>query len=100
MPCRRLVTDAEVFQEILRRYVAINQRDAIGPAFEVLAELVDEIHAIAIDLVERAPNLVATITGISARDAIHVAVMQREGIAAVMSFDRGFDGVGGIRRLG
>ena len=31
----RLVTDAGVFQEILHRYVAIDRRDAIQPAFDV-----------------------------------------------------------------
>jgi uncharacterized protein len=34
----RLVTDAEVLQEILHRYVAIRRRDAIQPALEVLLE--------------------------------------------------------------
>ncbi len=29
---RRLVTDAEVLQEILHRYTAIGRREAIGPA--------------------------------------------------------------------
>jgi uncharacterized protein len=32
----RLVTDAEVFQEVLHRYSAISRLDAIQPAFEVL----------------------------------------------------------------
>ena len=32
----RLVADAEVLQEILHRYVAINRRDAIQPAFDAL----------------------------------------------------------------
>jgi predicted nucleic acid-binding protein len=32
----RLVTDAEVLQEILHRYVAIDRRDAIQPAFDAL----------------------------------------------------------------
>ena len=36
----------------------------------------------------------------SARDAIHVAVMQGRDIGTVMSFDRGFDGIPGIIRLG
>ena len=31
-----LLTDAEVLQEILHRYVAINRRDAIQPAFDAL----------------------------------------------------------------
>jgi hypothetical protein len=30
------VTDAEVLQEILHRYVAIDRRDAIQPAFDAL----------------------------------------------------------------
>lgn len=32
----RLVTDTEVLQEILRRYAAINRRDAIQPAVDTL----------------------------------------------------------------
>jgi predicted nucleic acid-binding protein len=95
----RLVTDAEVLQEILHRYVAINRRDAIGPAFEVLTALVDEIYPIDFETVERARVLISNLSDISARDALHIAVMQREGISSVMSFDRGFDGVAGLRRL-
>jgi predicted nucleic acid-binding protein len=33
---QRLVTNAEVLQEILHRYVAMNRRDAIQPAFDAL----------------------------------------------------------------
>ena len=33
---KRLVTDAEVLQEILHRYAAIKRLDAIQPAFEAL----------------------------------------------------------------
>jgi uncharacterized protein len=32
---QRLVTDAEVLQEVLHRYTAINQREAIGAAFQL-----------------------------------------------------------------
>ena len=49
----RLVTDAEVFQEILHRYVAINRREAIQDTFDVLTEIVDEVFPIdasAVDL--------------------------------------------------
>ena len=34
MDNRRLVSDAEVLQEILHRYVSIERRDAIQPAFD------------------------------------------------------------------
>jgi predicted nucleic acid-binding protein len=39
---QRLVTDAEVFQEIVHRYSAIGKREAIGPAFQSLLDVVDE----------------------------------------------------------
>jgi predicted nucleic acid-binding protein len=38
-------------------------------------------------------------TRCSRRDALHVAVMEREDVHRIMSFDRGFDGVPGIDRL-
>ena len=39
----RLVADAEVLQEILHRYTAIQRKDAIQPAFEALLGVVDEV---------------------------------------------------------
>lgn len=95
----QLVTDAEVFQEILHRYVAIGRREAIGPAFDLLRDLVDEVLPIELADVDAARRLLAT-ADLSARDAIHVAVMQRRGIGRVMSFDRAFEGVPGIVRVG
>ena len=97
---RRLVSDAEVLQEILHRYVAIGRRDAIQPAFEALLSIVDDVLPITAATLERARDVVLGSTTISARDAIHVAVMQQHGIEEILSFDRGFDGVAGIRRLG
>lgn len=96
----RLVTSAEVLQEILHRYVAINRREAIQPAFDAILGVVDEVLAIEQDDVERARELVLGSSQISARDALHAAVMEREGISRVMSFDSGFDGVPGITRFG
>lgn len=95
----RLVTDAEVFQEILHRYVAIGRRDAIQPAFDALRPLVDEVLAIVEDHVVRAKDLVGTHGTLSARDAIHVAVMEAQGIRRVLSFDAGFDSVRGLERV-
>ena len=54
----RLVTSAEVFQEILHRYVAINRREAIQDAFNVLTEIVDEVFPIDVAIVERAKAIV------------------------------------------
>lgn len=95
-----LATDAEVLQEILHRYVAIDRREAIGPAFDALLGVVDVIHPIEVADATRARSLVEGDLRLSARDAIHVAVMQRRAIDRVLSFDRGFDGLPGIVRLG
>jgi predicted nucleic acid-binding protein len=48
--------------------------------------------------VERARVLLAK-EGISARDAVHLAVMRAHRIRRVISFDRGFDRIEGIERL-
>jgi predicted nucleic acid-binding protein len=93
----RLVTDAEAFQEILHRYVAIDRRDAIKPAWRTLRELVDEVFSIELEDVESARRLV-TSTRLRARDALHVAVMKRRDVTEILSFDTDFDGVPGIRR--
>lgn len=95
----RLVTDAEVFQEILHRYVAIGRRDAIQPAFDLLNELVDEVFAIDAAAVDLARSLVLGYAGLSARDAVHVATMQQHHVTEVMSFDAGFDILPGLTRL-
>lgn len=94
----RLMTDAEVFQEILHRYVAIDRRDAIEPAFDVLLGIVDTVLAIELSDVERARTLLST-SRLQARDAIHVAVMQRHGIDRALTFDRAFDGIPGLTRI-
>ena len=96
----RLVTSAEVLQEILHRYVAIGRRDAIQPAFDALLGVVDEVLGIERRDVERARELVLGSIGLSARDALHAAVMEREAIARILSFDAGFDDLPGITRLG
>lgn len=95
----RLVTDAEVLQEILHRYVAIDRRDAIQPAFDALLGAVDEVFPVEVAAVERAKAIVLGHRRLSARDALHLAVMERQGVRRIMSFDAGFDGFPGIERL-
>jgi predicted nucleic acid-binding protein len=96
---QRLVTDAEVLQEILHRYVSINRREAIQPAFDALFRIVDEVLAVDRSIVERAKEFVFGQPQLSARDAVHLAVMERHGIERILSFDSHFDGVPGVARL-
>lgn len=96
---QRLVTDAEVLQEILHRYVAINRRDAIQPAFDALLGIVDEVFSVDQGISERAKEIVLGYRQLSARDAVHLAVMKRHGIEQIFSFDSGFDRFPGVIRL-
>lgn len=95
----RLVTDAEVLQEILHRYTAIGRREAIQPAFDALLGVTDEVLPIDIDVAQRARAIVLERPRLSARDAVHVAVMQAHNIERILSFDAGFDHLPGITRL-
>jgi predicted nucleic acid-binding protein len=95
----RLVTDVEALQEILHRYVAIDRRDAIQPAFDALLGVADEVFSTELADVERAKEIVLGNSRLSARDALHLAVMNRHGVARIMSFDSGFDGFPGITRI-
>lgn len=95
----RLVTDVEALQEILHRYVSIDRRDAIQPAFDALLGVADEVLAVELADVERAKEIVLGNSRLSARDALHLAVMERHGVSRIMSFDSGFDGFPGVTRV-
>ena len=96
---QRLVTDPEVLQEILRRYVAINRRDAIQPAFDALLGVADQVLPVDRSVAERAKEIVLGRRHMSARDAVHLAIMEQHGIEQILTFDSGFDGFPGITRL-
>jgi hypothetical protein len=94
-----LVTDAEVLHEILHRHVAIRRRDAIQPAFDALLGIVEEVWPVDRRAVERAKAIVPEREQLSARDALHVALMEQNGVSRLASFDAGFDVVPGLERL-
>ncbi len=95
----RLVTDTEVLQEILHRYVAIDRRDAIQPAFDAILGIVDQVLSVDLAAAERAKSIVLGSARLSARDALHLAVMEQHSVSRILSFDTGFDGYPGIARL-
>lgn len=83
----------------MHRYVAIARRDAIQPAFDVLLAVVNDVFPVDRATVEDAKAIVLARHQLSARDALHVAVMARHGIGRILSFDAGFDGVPNVDRI-
>jgi len=96
---QRLVTDAEVLQEIVHRYAAIDRREAIGPAFQLVLDVVDDVLPIEKADVLRAGEIVQNRASLSARDSVHIAVMERHGIPSILSFDADFDRWQGLKRI-
>ncbi len=94
-----LVTDAEVLAEICHRYAAIDRRNAIQPAFDAILGVVDDVLPIDLEDAESAKDVLLRYASLSARDALHAAVMRRHGIDRIMTFDHGFDTHPGVRRL-
>ena len=94
------VTDAEVLQELLRRYVAIRmwpRGQAVVNGFAVLME--GRVEPIQAADVVAAGVLAQHHAGLSARDLIHATVMYRLGVERIITADAGFDRLPGIQRL-
>ena len=94
------VTDAEVLQEILYRYLHLGEREKGLMVFDRFRRIMLG-HIFPIDEadVQRAREQAEEYPGLSPRDLIHLAVMLRHGIHEIITADRGFDRVRGIRRI-
>jgi predicted nucleic acid-binding protein len=94
-------SSTEVLQEILYRYSALGRLDLAAKVYELFVRICPVIHPVVLADTDRAKSILceASEPTISARDAVHAAVMLNHGITTVASFDRGFDHVTAIERL-
>jgi predicted nucleic acid-binding protein len=97
---RSFVTDAEVVQELLHRYLARGLLE-VGTRviLDFTAALRGQIEPLYVADVELASSLAGHHRGLSARDLAHLAVMQRLGTERIVLADRGFDEIPGLERL-
>jgi predicted nucleic acid-binding protein len=93
------VTSAEVYQEVIHRYVAIDRRLAIADCFALLDDLVQEVYPITRADVQQARTVAERQHRLSGRDCLHLAVMERHSITRILTFDEGFDLWPGVTRL-
>src|ERR1700722_16095815 len=68
-------TSTEVLQEILCRYSALGRRDLGGRVYDLFVEACPEVLEVTLADLDRARDLIARTANISARNAIHAAVM-------------------------
>ncbi len=93
------VTSAEVFQEIIHRYVAVRDRSHLNAAYEALEALISSVADVTKADVDQARALSSEYEGLSSRDCLHVAVMRKLGTVRVWSYDNSFDVVPSIQRI-
>jgi predicted nucleic acid-binding protein len=94
------ITNTEVFQEIIHRYVSIRRWTVGREVFIEFLELMEERVAPLLRAdVEQAAALADQFTQLDARDLVHAAIMQRLGITSIVSTDPGFDNIPSIQRL-
>lgn len=95
----RMVTSAEVLQELLHIFSKRPASAALQQALNALRGLADEIYPVEAEDVDRAHAVWRAHAGLSSRDALHVAVMQRRGVTRILSYDRDFDRIATIERV-
>ena len=92
-------TSTEVLQEILYRYSALHRLDLAREVYDLFVDICPVVHSVTLADTDRARDLVCDGTGVSARDAVHAAVMLNHEVASIATFDAGFDRIPGIRRV-
>lgn len=97
----RFSTDAEILQEIIHRYMAIGAWVTRGSLIfeEFSAIMSGRVEPMTVNDVNHAAGLAGVYTGLSARDLIHIAIMDRIGSDTIVSADQSFDQVTALRRL-
>ncbi len=109
-PCRAIISqlgerphdyavDAEMLQEVL--YVFSNKRD-IETGVEVVTRLLDlfpDVIPITAAEIGTATRLIRQLSRLSVRDAIHAAVALEHGLEGIVTTDKAFDHIPGLRRF-
>jgi uncharacterized protein len=110
LPCRQVLerilngelnaaTNVEVHQEILYRYLALGQPARARQVSEDFQDLVPDVLPVTVAEIARSRELSIKYPGLPSRDLVHLAVMLSNGIDTIISADRHFDGLSGIKRL-
>jgi uncharacterized protein len=85
---KRLVTSAEVLQELLHVYLPVERMATLDAAMALATQGVDQIIPIDSAAVLHARNLVDNFPGLTARDLLHLSVCQLHNIKNLKTFDR------------
>lgn len=91
--------DAEVLQEIIHRYRALDRWDDGARLYTLARKLFPDVFAITGAVMDHAKTLVDQHPDLSARDAVHAAVVAIYRLQGICTFDKDFDRIKGCKRL-
>ena len=84
----RLVTSAEVLQELLHAYLPVNRLETLDAALALAEARVPIVWPVEREDVRLARTLVGRFPALGARDLLHVACCKRRDVGEIKSFDR------------
>lgn len=93
------IIDAELLQEILHRYRALNRWIEGRRVYDLTRQIFPTVLPITSEILDRARTLLDDYDGLMARDALHAAVVEINNLEAVYSYDRDFDRITTIKRM-
>lgn len=90
--------DAEVLQEILHRYRALNRWMDGRRVYDLTRRIFQAVLPVTAEILDRARTLLDEYDGLMARDALHAAVVEINTLEAICSYDTDFDRITTIVR--
>ena len=84
-----LATSAEVLQELLHAYLAVERMEALDAALALVQGRIPTVWSVESDDVLLARTLAGSHAALSARDLVHLACCTRREVTQVKTFDRG-----------
>ncbi len=93
--------DTEIVQEVLHRYSAVRRWETGLVLASSLLDLVPTVFPVTIADIRLTVEIFRRCApqGVTARDALHAAVMQGNGLTRILSVDQHFDQIEGISRV-
>jgi len=85
---KRLVTSAEVLQELLHIYLPVGRMQTLDAALELATLGVDHLIPVNAEAVLHAHHLADKHPALTARDLLHLATCHMENIKELKTFDR------------
>ena len=93
------VTNTEVLQEILYRYVSLGKKSLGIQMAENTLAVIHEVLPIEKSDIVLAMNLLQKYRELNVRDAIHAAAALRNNFKYILSVDKHFDRIKGLQRV-